>query len=81
MKKNTTKMGGILPIAAMPALLAGISAIGSLVGGVAGVAKTVSDMKTSQKQLAEHERHNHAMEAREKDFIEHCTRWVVVVNN
>lgn len=42
-KMKITKEGGILPIA---------SAIGSL---VSEVAKTVSDMKTAQKQLAEHE--------------------------
>lgn len=50
----------------MPALLAGIIAIGSLVGWVVGVAKTVSNMKATQKHLAEHERHNRTMEARGK---------------
>lgn len=64
-KKKTTKKGGMLPIA-IPALLAGISAIGSVVGSATGVAKTVSDIKTAQKQLAEQERHNRAMEARGK---------------
>lgn len=65
MKKKTTKKGGFVP-KAMSTLLVGVSAIGSLVGGVAGVAKTVSDMKAAQKHLTEHERHNHTMEAHGK---------------
>lgn len=64
-KKKTTKWGGFLPIA-MPTLLALVCAIINLVGGVAGVANTVFDMKAAQKNLAEHERHNHTMEVHGK---------------
>lgn len=55
-KKKTTKKFGVLLIA-MPTLLAGVSAIESLDGGVTRVAKTVFDMKAAQKHLAEHEHH------------------------
>lgn len=53
--------GGILPI--VP-ILAGLSAIGSIVGSVAGVVKTAKDIKIAQKQLAENVRHNKAMEVK-----------------
>lgn len=52
------KRGGLLPI--LPLL----GALGSLVGGAATVAKAVSDRKSAQKQLAELQRHNKAMEGR-----------------
>lgn len=53
--------GGILPI--VP-ILAGLSAIGSIVGSVAGVVKTAKDIKIAQKQLEENVRHNKAMEVK-----------------
>lgn len=51
--------GGILPI--LP-ILAGLGAIGSLVGSATGVLKTVKDMKNATAQLEENKRHNQAME-------------------
>lgn len=52
------KRGGFLPL--LPAL----GALGSLIGGAAGVAKAVSDGKASRRQLEELQRHNRAMEGR-----------------
>jgi len=52
----TAKRGGILPILPM------LGALGSLIGGAAGVAKAVSDSKTTRRQLEELQRHNRAME-------------------
>lgn len=54
----TTKRGGVLPV--LPLL----GVLGSLVGGAAGVAKTVNDWKAAQRQLQEMQRHNRAMEDR-----------------
>ena len=54
------KKGGILPL--IP-IFAGLSALGSLAGGAAAVAKAVKDSKVAQGQLNETERHNKAMEA------------------
>jgi len=54
----TTKRSGILPV--LPIL----SALGSLIGGAAGVAKAVNYNKAAQRQLEELLRHNHAMESR-----------------
>lgn len=51
--------GGILPI--VP-ILAGLSAIGSLVGSTAGVIKTIKDIKNASESLAENKRHNMVME-------------------
>lgn len=51
--------GGILPI--VP-ILAGLSAVGSLIGGASGVMKTLNGIKSSQKQLDEQRRHNLSME-------------------
>ncbi|XP_050507334.1 uncharacterized protein LOC126892009 [Diabrotica virgifera virgifera] len=53
------KSGGFLPL--IP-LFAGLSALGALAGGAAGVAKTVVDAKNAQKKLEEDMRHNKAME-------------------
>lgn len=55
------KTGGILPL--IPAILAGISAIGGLSGGAASIAKAVNDVKAAKKQLEEAKRHNQTMEA------------------
>lgn len=54
------KTGGILPL--IP-IFAGLSALGALAGGAAGVAKTVNDYRTAQKNLQESERHNKTMES------------------
>lgn len=54
------KTGGILPL--IP-IFAGLSALGSLAGGAAGIAKAVTDYKTAQKHLQESERHNKMMES------------------
>lgn len=55
-----THSGGFLPL--IP-LFAGLSAIGALSGGAAGIAKTVIDAKNAKKKLEEEQRHNKAMEA------------------
>lgn len=54
------KTGGILPL--IP-IFAGLSALGALAGGAAGIAKTVNDYKTSRKSLEETQRHNKMMES------------------
>lgn len=54
------KTGGILPL--IP-IFAGLSAIGALTGGAAGVAKAVKDASAAKDQLREAERHNRMMEA------------------
>jgi len=53
---SLTKRGGILPI------LPELSAFGTLIGGAAIVAKTVSNSKATRCQLEELQRHNRAME-------------------
>lgn len=54
------KTGGFLPL--IP-IFAGLSALGSLAGGAAGIAKAVNDYKASKQQLHESERHNKMMES------------------
>jgi hypothetical protein len=54
------KTGGLLPL--IP-IFAGLSALGSLAGGAAGIAKAVGDYKAAKKNLAESERHNKMMES------------------
>jgi hypothetical protein len=54
------KTGGLLPL--IP-IFAGLSALGSLAGGAAGIAKAVGDYKAAKKNLAESERHNKTMES------------------
>lgn len=54
------KTGGFLPL--IP-IFAGLSALGALAGGAAGIAKTVNDYKSAQKNLRESERHNKTMES------------------
>lgn len=51
--------GGFLPL--IP-LFAGLSALGSLAGGAAGIAKAVNKSKAAQKELEEAQRHNKTME-------------------
>lgn len=53
------KTGGVLPL--IP-IFAGLSALGTLAGGAAGIAKTVNDYKAAQQNLRETERHNKVME-------------------
>lgn len=54
------KTGGLLPL--IP-IFAGLSALGSLAGGAAGIAKAVGDYKAAKKNLTESERHNKMMES------------------
>lgn len=54
------KVGGVLPL--IP-IFAGLSALGALVGGAAGVTKAVNDSQAAKKQFAESLRHNQMMEA------------------
>lgn len=54
------KTGGILPL--IP-IFAGLSALGALSGGAAGIAKAVNDAKAARKQLEESNRHNKTMES------------------
>ena len=52
------KRGGFLP------LLPILGALGSLVGGTAGVTKVINDSKAAQRQLEELRRHNRTLEGR-----------------
>lgn len=54
------KTGGFLPI--LPAIFAGLSALGGLAGGAAGIAKAVNDSKAATQKLQESQRHNKMME-------------------
>lgn len=54
------RTGGFLPL--IP-LFAGLSALGALGGGAAGIAKAVNDAKAARKLFQEAERHNKTMEA------------------
>lgn len=54
------KTGGILPF--LIPIFAGLSALGSLAGGTAGIVKTVNEFKDAKKRLKESERHNNVME-------------------
>lgn len=54
------KTGGFLPL--IP-LFAGLSAVGSLAGGAAGITKAVHEYKIAMKRLFELERHNKQVEA------------------
>ena len=49
------KRGGLLPFLPM------LGALGSLIGGAAGVAKAVNDGKAARRQLEELQRHNRTM--------------------
>jgi len=55
------KEGGFLPL--IPLILGGISALGALTGGVAGITKSVFDKKASDIKNEEEQRHNKEMEA------------------
>ena len=56
----SSKIGGFLPL--VP-LFAGLSALGAVAGGTAGIFKTINDVKASKQQLEENKRHNKTMEA------------------
>lgn len=53
--------GGFLPF--LPALFAGLSAVGALAGGASTVAKAVNAAKGAREKLEEMKRHNQKMEA------------------
>lgn len=55
------KTGGVLPF--LVPLFAGLSAVGSLAGGAAGIAKAVNAAAQARKELVESKRHNRTMEA------------------
>ena len=55
------KTGGFLPF--LIPLFAGLSAVGALAEGGAGIAKAVNDAKAKQRFLEETQRHNKSMEA------------------
>ena len=55
------KVGGAIPF--LLPLFAGLSALGALSGGVAGVAKSVNDINIAKKALEEKQRHNLKMES------------------
>ncbi|XP_071050722.1 uncharacterized protein [Onthophagus taurus] len=55
------KRGGILPI--LPAIFAGLSALGALSGGTAGVYRAIKSGQEAKEKLEEAERHNKQMEA------------------
>lgn len=57
---NVPKTGGILPL--IP-IFAGLSALGTLSGGAAAIAKAVNSAKSAKQQLEEAQRHNKSMEA------------------
>ena len=54
------KKGGILPF--LIPIFAGLSALGSVAGGAAAVAKSVNEAKAANRQIEENIRHNKAME-------------------
>ena len=55
------KIGGFLPF--LVPIMAGLSAIGSLAGGAAGIAKAVNEAKDAKMKLDELKRHNQVLEA------------------
>lgn len=57
---SVPKTGGILPL--IP-IFAGLSALGALSGGAAGIAKAVNDARSANQKLEESKRHNKTMEA------------------
>lgn len=56
-----SKVGGFLPF--LVPLMAGLGALGSLAGGAAAVARSVTRAQEGRKRLEEQKRHNLAMEA------------------
>lgn len=58
---SVPKIGGVIPF--LVPLFAGLSALGALTGGAAGVAKAVNDISIAKKDLEEKKRHNQQMES------------------
>lgn len=58
--KVPTYSGGVLPL--IP-IFAGLSALGSIVGGTSSVVKAINDYKNAHNQLEESKRHNEKIEA------------------
>lgn len=54
------KTGGMLPL--IP-IFAGLSALGTLAGGTAGVVRAIAAASEAKKELKENKRHNQMMEA------------------
>ncbi|KAJ8911772.1 hypothetical protein NQ315_008825 [Exocentrus adspersus] len=54
------KVGGILPL--LP-IFAGLSALGTVAGGISGVSRAVNDARVAREQMSEAQRHNKTMEA------------------
>lgn len=54
------KTGGFLPL--IP-IFAGLSAVGSLAGGVSGIVKVINECKAAKKRLLEQKRHNEKIES------------------
>lgn len=54
------KVGGVLPL--IP-IFAGLSALGSMSGGIAAIAKAVNDTRAAKQQLEETQRHNRKLES------------------
>lgn len=54
------KTGGVLPL--VP-IFAGLSALGSLIGGTTAIVKTIGEANRAKDQMKESERHNRMMEA------------------
>ncbi|OXU16651.1 hypothetical protein TSAR_013133 [Trichomalopsis sarcophagae] len=55
-----SEVGGFLP--ALILLFAGLSAVGSLAGGAAGIAKAINKASAAKKQMEEQKRHNEKIE-------------------
>lgn len=55
------KVGGIIPF--LIPLFAGLSAVGALSGGAAGIARAVNQASSAKKKLSEMKRHNETMES------------------
>lgn len=61
--KTPRVKGGVLPL--LP-ILAGIGALGSVIGSATGVVRTLKDIKSTKEMLLENARHNRAMENKMK---------------
>lgn len=59
LKYDQIKSGGFLPL-----LLAGIGALGSLIGAGSAIANTVINKKAKDKELEEQQRHNKTIEGK-----------------
>lgn len=64
MKRKTKKKTKIIKGGILPLLLAGLTTLGSLVGGLGTAGKAISTANTNAKRLEEEKRHNMAMESK-----------------